>query len=702
METSRAHWFNQSWLYVKRILIVNATFLVVGFFWRLAFLFYYGKSAELTALKGDVLHAFILGTRFDSTVLFYVNAIPLLLLLFFSMLSFRGGPRLVLDKVFKNFAMFLVPYYTLMLFIVNYISAVDFGYYSFYQDRINVLIFGFFTDDTIALIKTIWRNYPMAWISVALFLFVYLLWKGLKINFTQGKEWLPARVQKISYPVFVLFFFVIFVVNGVGARGSLALFPLSEMDTGISKSIFVNHLGFNGVRAFARAMELKALQTSKWDSNLKHFGYEENFAQAFADFYQIPITDVPADPLELLKQKSPRNEWAAKNKPHVILLTMESLGSYWLKYQDPEFDLVGPLKKHFAEDTYITNLLSSTNATIGSLSCLMIGSPQRPISEFLTESEYLQVPFRTSPARVFKQAGYQARFLYGGNPGWREINKFAVIQGFDTVEGESEMAEGLGGLKDRHDWGVYDEDVFDYVFKTLSAAKTPQFVLTMTTTNHPPYQLPAAYPVPKLQMPEELKSRLIVDTDLAQKRFATYRYSTDKLAAFLERIKNSELKDKVIVAVTGDHTFWIVNFTEQEHLQKGAVPFYLYLPQAIQKKMPADAFASQADIIPTLYNLALSDHEYYSLGRDLFAPSGDFAVNNFNLVVDRNGGVLVASKSVNDKFYRWEGHYEKLLGADVDPHKEALSLKYKSLMGILDYYFMREKKGTTPYADPSR
>ncbi|NUN06492.1 MAG: LTA synthase family protein, partial [Bdellovibrio sp.] len=328
METSRAQWFNQSWLYIKRILIVNATFLVVGFFWRLAFLFYYGKSAELATLKGDVLHAFILGTRFDSTVLFYVNAIPLLLLLLLSALSFRGGPRFVLDKVFKNFALFLVPYYTLMLFIVNYISAVDFGYYSFYQDRINVLIFGFFTDDTIALIKTIWRNYPMAWISLALFLFVYLLWKGLKINFTQGKEWLPGRVQKISYPVFVLFFFVIFVVNGVGARGSLALFPLSEMDTGISKSIFVNHLGFNGVRAFARAMELKALQTSKWDSNLKHFGYEENFAQAFADFYQIPVTDVPADPIELLKQKSPRNEWAAKNKPHVIILTMESLGSY--------------------------------------------------------------------------------------------------------------------------------------------------------------------------------------------------------------------------------------------------------------------------------------------------------------------------------------------------------------------------------------
>jgi hypothetical protein len=52
---------------------------------------------------------------------------------------------------------------SLNVLLVIFISAVDFIYYSFYQDRINVLIFGFFEDDTIALIKTIWRNYPVVW-----------------------------------------------------------------------------------------------------------------------------------------------------------------------------------------------------------------------------------------------------------------------------------------------------------------------------------------------------------------------------------------------------------------------------------------------------------------------------------------------------------------------------------------------------------
>ncbi len=163
------------------------------------------------------------------------------------------------------------------------------------------------------------------------------------------------------------------------------------------------------------------------------------------------------------------------------------------------------------------------------------------------------------------------------------MNKFAFAQGFDTVEGEGEMADVLGGLKEKHDWGVYDEDVFDYLFKTLSEASQPQYILTMTTTNHPPYQLPSSYKSPPLKVPAELKNRLIVDAGLAQKRFATYRYSSDKLAEFISRIKNSPLKDKVILAVTGDHTFWIVNFTEQELLQKGSVPFYIYTPAAIRE-----------------------------------------------------------------------------------------------------------------------
>ncbi len=99
-------------------------------------------------MRGDVLRAFVLGARFDGTVLFYVNSIPFLVLLVLSLLAFWRGFEKPLHRVFSRFSHFLVLYYTLMLFVVTFVSAVDFVYYSFYQDRINVLIFGFPADDT--------------------------------------------------------------------------------------------------------------------------------------------------------------------------------------------------------------------------------------------------------------------------------------------------------------------------------------------------------------------------------------------------------------------------------------------------------------------------------------------------------------------------------------------------------------------------
>ncbi|MGE5084804.1 MAG: LTA synthase family protein, partial [Bacillota bacterium] len=75
MENSRARWLTATWFYLKRILIVNAVFIFIGFLWRFAFLKTYGSASELAALPYDVLHAFTLGARFDSTVLFYINSV---------------------------------------------------------------------------------------------------------------------------------------------------------------------------------------------------------------------------------------------------------------------------------------------------------------------------------------------------------------------------------------------------------------------------------------------------------------------------------------------------------------------------------------------------------------------------------------------------------------------------------------------------
>jgi hypothetical protein len=79
-----------------------------------------------------------------------------------------------------------------------------------------------------------------------------------------------------------------------------------------------------------------------------------------------------------------------------------------------------------------------------------------------------------------------------------------------------------------------------------------------------------------------------------------------------------------------------------------------------------------------------------------------YALNAGNIILNNQGGVLASSSADQDSFIDWEGHYERLIPGAATDEKKQLSKKYKSLMGVLDYYFMKEKKENHPHADSSR
>jgi phosphoglycerol transferase MdoB-like AlkP superfamily enzyme len=675
LTTAQSLFFLGRWL--QKLLLVNFIYILVMAAFRLANWLLYGQHSPWSL---ELLHAFWMGFRFDSVVLGYVLTIPSIYLIL--ALNLRS------ENLFQKFPHWVRGYYLFFFSLIGILLALDTQYYSYFQDHFNILVFALFEDDTWALLRTFWKNYPVLWY---LFFTILGIW-GLRRFLSQVIRPVatPTTSEKFSalyLPVVSLLLIVLLFFMG---RGSLGLFPLGQTDTVISRDPFLNHLSSNGIYALQRAFKLRRQQNQNWDSNLKNFGYSDA-KQAFADFYQIPVGQVPENPLQLFHQKTPPNPWALATKPHVIVIVMESFGGYWIRYHSPQFNLLGELEKHMQDDTFLQNFLPATGSTVGSLSSLMISAPHRPIGNFLTESEYLQVPFRSSPARIFAKAGYETRFIYGGNPGWRDMNKFARYQGFQHVEGDVDIQAKLGAFKETHDWGIYDEDLFRYVKTILQEATKPQMLLVMTTTNHPPYQVPLTYKAPAQTPPPELANRLVGDPKIIESRFRTYLYSSQKLGEFLTDLKSSPLKDKTILAATGDHGFWLVNFTDEEQLQKWTVPLYLYAPPAVGAKIPKSTFGSHMDIFPTLYNLALSDTEYDALGVNLAdAKAPHYAFNASGLAVGPDGGAMVGGVEAN--YYAWKGNFEKLVPTSPTPALQSMVLRYRSLMSLLDYYFMSEKK----------
>lgn len=667
-----------SWLKV----IVSAA--LIGSFARFVFFILLAPKELLQISTNtpyqEILRAFFLGFRFDLSAICYLTLI-------FWLTS-------LLPK--KQISLFLWQF---LLTLWSFLLIIDIGYFSFYNDRINVLVFGFFEDDTWALVKTFWKNYPVLWILFATFLIGFFYKKVIHSNFKIESEKPNLRFSIATRAI-------VFIILFIGARGTFALFPLGDHDTVVSSRPFLNTLSFSTAHAFARAVKLKNEQlqdgSSVWNANLKEFGYLNQEDKAFEDFFQQKINPKTQNRFDLMRKKTQLN-LKTQTPPHVVLVVMESWGYYGLQFQNPTFDLIGNMKQHFTDDLLNINFISTTGATTGSLSCLLAGIPQRSISPFLTESNYLSTLLTTSPAAHYKKAGYQTHFVYGGNPGWRDMNKYALAQGFDSVSGEVDIEKKLAAnnlqLSGRHDWGVFDEDVFKYVELVLKEATSPQMIVVMTTTNHPPYELPKTAAIRDLNIDSFPEKAMLIDQKLAQNRFAAFRYSSDALSNFLDIAKkDSALSAKTVVAVTADHTFWVKNFTNAESFMRSAVPFYLYIPQVLKSQLSRnqltnfkESFGSHQDIWPTLYELSFQNSDYETFGRPLFQDSNaSFALNHGRFFYTKDRAIFVISKDMFSSFQATSPTiYEptsQILKVDTDA-----SIKYRSLMGSLDSYLHHSK-----------
>ncbi|OFZ31239.1 MAG: hypothetical protein A2622_01175 [Bdellovibrionales bacterium RIFCSPHIGHO2_01_FULL_40_29] len=664
----------KSWIKVLLLAALVGTGVRLVFFILLA-------PPELTSMGhkipyAEIFHAFLLGFRFDLSATCYLTLI-------FWMISF------FLPKIWSLFI------WKCLLSFWGFLLLVDIGYFSFYNDRLNVLMFGLFEDDTWALIKTFWKNYPVIPILLCAGALSYFFHRLIKNEFKIDRNFR----NHISTPLTRALILVLLVI---GARGTFALFPLGDHDTVVSSVPFLNTLSFGTAHAFSRAIKLKREQikmgSSEWFANLKEFGYLNKEDQAFIDYFDSKIPP-GGNRFQLMNFKTQLN-FKRPSPPHVVLIVMESWGTYGLQFQNDNFNLVGGMKNHFTRGLLNTQFLSTTPATTGSLSCLLAGVPQRAISPFLTESDYLHTQLTTSPAVTFKKAGYQTRFVYGGNPGWRDMNKFALAQGFDDVLGEVDIQKKFSPQQlEKHDWGIYDHDLFNYVESLLREAEKPQLIVVMTTSNHPPYELPTTaqkHTISLDQFPERAK---LIDQNLALKRFLAFRYSSDSLSEFLDQIqRNEKLHSSTITAVTADHTFWIKNFSHSEIFMKSAVPFFLTLPPNLSSQLSLKqsthfrtSFASHHDIWPTLYDVALKDSMYQTFGRSLFQNStNSFALSFERAIFSKDRAVYVQSanqfssmKAVGPLTYETT---PEVLDAD-----HQMSQKYRSLMGALDSFLYHSK-----------
>ncbi|NOR57686.1 MAG: sulfatase-like hydrolase/transferase [Sulfurimonas sp.] len=535
------------------------------------------------------------------------------------------------------------------------------------------MIFGVFDDDTSALINTALQNYnvPLAGLSViGFFAFLYfIIFKILKVHdkFEFNIKWLKQLA---------VFLFIIVGVALLG-RGSVGIFPLAYSISDVSEDPLVNKLPQTPSFAIFDSYNQYTKSKSGNYDLIKSSGYRGKVPEAFEVFKQTKEID-RKNLLNNLVQKTSKNEQLKGRLPHVVVVMVESFGMPLFDYQSDSFNIMGKLKKHFEEDIIFTSFISSSNGTVVSLEPLLLNITARPKSTSFAQSSYLNTHFRQASAKVYADVGYETSFVYGGDLFWRNVGSFMSRQGFQHTWGKGAIAKSLDKNIDSisHDWGVFDEYLYSYIYKILENATEPQFIFVLTTNNHPPYTIPSHYKSNSLEISKDLKEHITGDIDLVKRRFKDYAYAVDSAGDFLDKIKSSPLAKNSVVAITADNnTVEGVMKYDDYYTQTKRIPFYIYLPDALkpQEAIDTTVASSHKDIFPTLYNLTLHDKEYTAVGTNLLDKNILHCGFNDVGVIMAKDGSFKDTKAVSDEQKKCYEYYKASLAVTeylIKSHKK--------------------------------
>ena len=495
-------------------------------------------------------------------------------------------------------------------FLYVMLSLVNLHYFGFYKTPIDSLVFGVVEDDTSAVLQTIWHDFPVIWtLLLALALTVGSVWlHRVLLRRLRPDTVLQSRHIAIQLALAIVVFFALVFAG----KGTLREMALQRQHLTVTTSPFLNDMVPNGPIALKYAWDSRGQSQNLQNPlvGLKAMGF--NSPLAAAEALGLPHGS-EAEVKAALTAHEPLPPGTPKK--NLIFFLMESWSAEPLLYQSSQFDVLGRLAPTLMDPTkacHFSNFDSAQPGTHPTLEAILFSTPITP----LTMGDVGRKPIPWSIPKVIKDAGYQTLFVTSARSGWRDLNRVLAVQGFDEVVDANNLKESYPdatlGI-----WGVWDSYVFKYLDKRLAAQPKdkPLFVFVLTSTNHPPYDLPADYHrVPRdmsLWKGETSSDTLLLNLD-------TYHYAADLLGGFVQSVQSGTLKSNTIVAATGDHnvrSFGMYAEPARRYLQR-QVPFVIWgegLQCGQQQALPA----SHRDMFNTLLPLIGVDGPYVNAGRNL-------------------------------------------------------------------------------------
>jgi len=531
----------------------------------------------------DVYKTFLMGFRFDSTVVSYFILFPFLFTLFLAPIN-KLSIAIFIRKLFQ----------TLFILCSTVICVITINYFREYNDQFNHFLFVGLYDDQKAVLDTIIADFnPIINLIVIISTIIVCFYI---LRYFEKKNRLTYYFQKINHTLYrVLFVSIIFVLFVGSIRGSFGIRPAMRKWSSISRDQFLNKTIINPIRSLNYAIK---------DFNKINKEYGDNpFGDISSNILDIDDYTITA----IIEKKS---KGSTIDKPnHIFLLVMESYDYWPLLDKYSEFEIASNLKRIEKEGMSFINFIPSSATTMNSFGSIITSIPYSGIN--ISQIGAIGEPYPSSIFNQFKELGYETNFFYGGFLSWQNIGNLVKNQGADNLYSASDV----GGKTESGVWGIDDDKLFQLVLDTIDE-RTNSINVILTTSYHPPYSVDTYRKGFQYKTAQDLPFN-------AQNKYTGAMpinalghlwYSDKSIGDFVSKAEKKF--DNSLYCFTGDHFGRRFINSKPNLLEKSTVPFIIY-GSDVDAKLD-NTPGSHIDIIPTLIEMiAPKNHKYYSFGSSL-------------------------------------------------------------------------------------
>lgn len=292
-----------------------------------------------------------------------------------------------------------------------------------------------------------------------------------------------------------------------------------------------------------------------------------------------------------------------ESRPNVIFVIMESFSSKLMKTLGGESNVAVHLDSLAQEGVLFTNFYANSFRTDRGLVAILSGYPAQPTTSIMKYPRKTQsIP---AIAGSLKEAGYSAKYYYGGDADFTNMRSYLMSSGFDEIVSDQDfpMSERLSK------WGAHDHLVFRRLLDDLRAEaaegksvgnNTPWFRVLQTSSSHEPFEVPYQR--------------------LENNRLNAFAYTDSCIGDFVKQFHELPQWKNTVILFVPDHLGAYPEYISNLEIDRYQIPLLL-VGGVIREPRRIDVYGSQHDIAATLLAQLSLPHDEFIFSKDMLNPA---------------------------------------------------------------------------------